>query len=50
MCNIHKRPIRKSNVHTIGNPEGEEKGEKGKKQYKFPKNSKEIEPSIPEVL
>jgi hypothetical protein len=26
------------------------KGKKGKKQYKFPKNSKEIEPSIPEVL
>jgi hypothetical protein len=28
----------------------ERRGKKGKKQYKFPKNSKEIEPSIPEVL
>ena len=36
-------------MHIIGNPEGKER-EKGKKQYKFPKNSKEIEPLIPEVL
>ena len=31
MCNIHKSPIRKSNMHIIGNPEGEEKGEKRQK-------------------
>ena len=37
-------------MHIIGNPEGEEKGEKGKKQHKFPENSKEIEPLISEVL
>ena len=37
-CNIHTSPIRKSNMHIVWNPEGEEKGEKRQKAIQISKN------------
>lgn len=45
-----ENPIRKSYIHTIGDPESKEKGERAKSNTNFPQIVKEIEPLIPEAL